>query len=299
MHGEALGGLELDLLPLQGAGRLLRRYRPQVDGEVHGDACGHEALQEAGRQRPGPLAQVQRPGEVPADAKVAPVDLHVHRRVLVHLLGRASQGRGQQQHPKGAAREGMHAQSALGQQGAKLVGPLHLADCVEAPVQDAVAGLQLRKQSLKGLCCVMGLLGQVLGLGLKQLSPQPLQARRVLAYQQLHLEVAGVEGSGEGSQLRLVQLQPQHLADPDLHPVEAHGSVFGQVGEHECVGQRRERFGGDLLGLLGAGLRPAQPLAQGRAPSQRKAGTEPAPHPGSGSLSPPHHACGYAFGSFK
>ena len=69
------------------------------------------------------------------------MDLHVHRRVLVHLFGRASQGRGQQKHPKRAAREGMNRQPSLGQQGAKLIGPLHLADGVEAPVQDAVAGL--------------------------------------------------------------------------------------------------------------------------------------------------------------
>ena len=50
LEGEALRRLEADLLPLQRPGRLLSGNRPQVDGQVHRRACGHEALEEAGGQ---------------------------------------------------------------------------------------------------------------------------------------------------------------------------------------------------------------------------------------------------------
>ena len=142
----------------QGSRRLLRRYRPQVDGQVHRRSRRHEALQEAGGQRPGPLAQVQRAHETPAcllprqaDSHVAAVDLHLHGRLLaclsvrqVHLRGRTAEGGCQEEHPKLTAPERMHGQPGPRQQAAQLVNPPELADGVEAPVQDAVALFQAR-----------------------------------------------------------------------------------------------------------------------------------------------------------
>ena len=92
VHGEGLGRLEPDLLPLQRAGCLLCRYGSQVDGEVHRHAGRHEALEEPWRKRAGPAAQVERPGQVSPDAEVAPVHLDLYGRVLVDLRGRAAQG---------------------------------------------------------------------------------------------------------------------------------------------------------------------------------------------------------------
>ena len=62
----------------------------------------------------------------------------------------------------------------------------------------------------------------------------------MLPDEQLRGEVERVERAREGSQLRLVDLEAHHLADADLHPVEAHRSVVFEVGQHEEEGQ----FGG-------------------------------------------------------
>ena len=123
----------------------------------------------------------------------------------------------------------MHREPRLGQQRAQLVGPLEGAYGVEAPVQDAVAGLKLGEQPLQRIRRLSRLLGQVRRLRRKQLPAEPFQAGRVLAHQELHLEVAGVQGTGEGPDLGLVQLQAQHLADAQLHPVQAHRPVVLQV----------------------------------------------------------------------
>ena len=82
-QGEGLCGLEAHLLPLQGARGLLGGYGAEMDGEVHGRARGHESLQESGSEGAGPAAEVQRAGEVPADAYLAPVDRDLHLLVLV------------------------------------------------------------------------------------------------------------------------------------------------------------------------------------------------------------------------
>ena len=248
-----MGRLEAHLLPLQGPRGLLSGNRPQVDGQVHRRSRRHEALQKAGGQGPGPLAQVQRANEAPPDAHVAPVDLHRHGRLFVKLGGGAAEGGGHQEHPKLAAPERVDRESGPRQQPAQLVGPLELADGVEAPVQDAVAGLQVREQSPKGLRGRLRLRGQALRLGLLQVLPEAFQARRVLAHQQLRREVQGVERPGEGPQLRLVQLQAHHLAHAQLDPVQANRPVLLQVGEHEAVGQRARRLRGGLLGLRGLG----------------------------------------------
>ena len=50
LEGEGLGRLEAHLLPLQRPGRLLRRYRADVDGQVHRRARRHQPLEEAGGQ---------------------------------------------------------------------------------------------------------------------------------------------------------------------------------------------------------------------------------------------------------
>ena len=126
----------------------------------------------------------------------------------------------------------------LRQQAAQVVGARELADGVEAPVQDAVARFQTREQTPEGLGRRPRLRGQVRGLGRLQVGPQPFEARRVLAHQQLRREVEGVERAGEGPELRLVELEPHHLADADLHAVKAHRPVLLQVGEHEALRQR-------------------------------------------------------------
>ena len=75
-----------------------------------------------------------------------------------------------------------------------------------------------------------------------RLLSHPVQARRVLPDEQLRGEVEGVERTREGSQLRLVDLEAHHLAHAELHPVEAHGPVVFEVGQHEEEGQ----FGREL-----------------------------------------------------
>ena len=66
----------------------------------------------------------------------------------------------------------------------------------------------------------------------------------MLPYEQLGGEVQGVERPGEGTQLRLVDLQAHHLADAELHSVQAHGTVVVQVGQHEEQGQLGWELGG-------------------------------------------------------
>ena len=148
----------------------------------------------------------------------------------------------------------MHRQPGPRQQAAQLAGPFELARGIEAPVQDAVAGLKVREQSLEGLRRRPRLRGQVAGLRFLQVLPQALQAGRVLSHQKLGREVQGVERPGEGPQLRLVKLKPHHLAYAHLHPVQAHRAVLLQMGEHEAEGQRERRLGPGALGLLMRGL---------------------------------------------
>ena len=204
LEGEGLGRLEADLLPLQRPGRLLSGNRPQVDGQVHRRACGHEALEEAGGQGAGPLAQVEGADQAVSDAHLAAAHLHLHRRLLVHLGGGAAQGRGQHQHPQTPAAEGVDGQPGPRQQAAQLVKPPELAHGVETPVEYAVAGFQVGQEPAKRLGRRPRLWGKVLRLGLPELLPQPAKARRVLTDEELHGEVAGVERPGEGPQLRLV-----------------------------------------------------------------------------------------------
>ncbi len=83
----------------------------------------------------------------------------------------------------------MHGQPGPRQQAAQLVHALELAHGAEAPVQDAVAGFQISEQALQGLGRRPRLRGQVAGLGLLELLPQALEARRVLSHQQLRWEV--------------------------------------------------------------------------------------------------------------
>ena len=244
LEGEALRRLEADLLPLQRPCRLLGGYRPQVDGQVHRRSRRHEALKEAGGQRPGPLAQVERAYEGLAYAHIAAAYLHLDGGLLVELGWRSAQCGGRQEHPKLAAPERVDGQPGPRQQAAQLVDAGRLAHGVEAPVEDAVAGLKVGEQTPEGLRRRSGLRGKVLRLGLLQLLPHPSQARRVLPDEQLGGEVQGVERPGEGSQLRLVDLQAHHLADAELHPVQAHRAVVVQVREHEEQGQVRRRLGG-------------------------------------------------------
>ena len=92
LEGEGLRRLEAHLLPLQRPGRLLGGNRADVDGQVHRRSGRHQPLEEAGSEGPGPLAQVEGAHQGPAYAHVAAVDLHLDRRLLVELGGRAAQG---------------------------------------------------------------------------------------------------------------------------------------------------------------------------------------------------------------
>ena len=244
LEGEGLGRLESDLLPLKGAGRLLGGYRPDVDGQVHRRSRRHEALEEAGGQRPGPLAQGKGADEALAYAQVAAAYLHFDGGLLVELGGRAAQGGGYEEHPQLSSSQGVDGQPGPRQQAPQLVDPLELAHGVEAPVEDAVAGFQLGQQPLQGLRGGLRLRGQALRLRLLEALTQPFQSRRVLSDEKLRREVQGVERPGEGSQLRLVDLQAHHLADAELHPVQAHRPVVVQVGQHEEQGQLRQGLGG-------------------------------------------------------
>ena len=79
------------------------------------------------------------------------------------------------------------------------------------------------------------------------------QARRVLPDEKLDGEVEGVQRTGEGPQLRLVDLQAHQLAHAELHPVQAHRAVVVEVGQHEE--QRADRAGAWGPGVSGSGTR--------------------------------------------
>ena len=157
----------------------------------------------------------------------------------------------------------MDGETGPSQQAPQVVDAPELAHGVEAPVEDAVAGLKLGEQTPEGLGGRPRLRWKVGGLGLLQLLPHPFQAGRVLSYEQLRREVQGVERPGEGSQLRLVQLQAHHLADAELHPVQAHRPVVIEVGQHEEQGQ----LGWELGSSLGHSARFRGESALRRLPS--------------------------------
>ena len=255
LEGEGLGRLEPHLLPLQRPRRLLGGNRADMDGQVHRRARRHQPLEEAGSKGPGPLAQVQGAHEGSADAHVAAAHLHLDGGVLVHLGGGAAQGGCYEKHPQLAASEGVDGQPRSCQQAAQIVDALELAHGVEAPVEDAVAGLKLGQQSPKGLRGRPRLRGKVLRLRPLKVLSQAVQARRVLSDEQLRREVQGVERPGEGAELRLVQLQAHDLADAELHPVQAHRPVVVQVRQHEEQGQLRRRLGRGLHRSAGFRLR--------------------------------------------
>ena len=244
LEGQALGRLEADLLPLKGPRRLLCRYRPHVDGQVHRRARRHEPLEEAWGQGAGPAAQVQRADQAVSDAHVSAVDLHLDGRLLVVLGGGAAEGCGHQEHAKLAASQRVDGQPCPGKQAAQVVDAGELAHGVEAPVEDGVAGLKVGEQAPERLRGSLGLRGKVCGLCLLEVLCQAFQARRVLSDEQLRREVQGIEGAGEGPQLRLVDLQHHHLADADLHAVQSHRAVFVEVRQHEEQGQVRRRLEG-------------------------------------------------------
>ena len=153
----------------------------------------------------------------------------------------------------------MDRQPGPRKQSAKIVDASRLAHGVEAPVEDAVAGLKVGEQTPKGLGGGPRLRGKVLRLRPLKVLPHPCQPWRVLPYEQLGREVEGVERACEGPQLRLVYLQAHHLAHAELHPVQADGAVLVQVRQHEEQGQLGRRLGsgwldrafGRLLGSAG------------------------------------------------
>ena len=114
-----------------------------MDGQVHRGSRRHESLQEAGGQGPGPLAQVQGADEAVSDAHVAASYLHVDGTLLVELGGGAAEGCRYEHHPKLAASQGVDGEPGPCQQAAKIVDAVELAHGVEAPVEDAVAGLKV------------------------------------------------------------------------------------------------------------------------------------------------------------
>ena len=244
LEGEGLGRLEAHLLPLQRPGRLLRGYRADVDGQIHRRSRRHQPLEEAGGEGAGPLAQVEGADQAVSDAHVAAAYLHLDGLLLVELGGGASQGGGHEKHPELAAPERVDGQPRPCQEPAQVVDAGRLAHGVEAPVEDAVPGLKVGEQTPKGLGCGPGLRWKVLRLRLLQLLPHWSEAGRVLSDEQLRREVQGVERPGEGPELRLVYLQAHHLADAELHPVQAHRAVVVQVRQHEEQGQVRRRLGG-------------------------------------------------------
>ena len=163
--------------------------------------------------------------------------------ILVEVRGGASESCGDKEHPQLPAPQRMHRQPGPRQQPAKVVDAPELAHGVEAPVEDAVSVLQLGEQALQGLGRRPRLRRQVGRPGFSELLPHPVQARRVLPDEQLRGEVEGVERAREGPQLRLVDLEPHHLADAELHPVEAHRPVVLEVRQHEEEGQVGRRLG--------------------------------------------------------
>ena len=130
-----------------------------------------------------------------------------------------------------------------------------LAHGVEAPVEDAVAGVSRSVKSAQGTRRPPSSAGAGRsGWASLQLLPHPCPTRRVLPDEQLRREVQGVERPGEGPQLRLVQLQAHHLAHAELHPVQAHRPVVVQVGQHEEQGQLgREAWGPGWSAVCGCG----------------------------------------------
>ena len=164
-----------------------------MDGQVHRRARRHQPLQEAGGQGAGPAAQVQRADQAVSDAHVSAAYLHLDRLLLVELGGGAAEGCDHQEHAKLAASQRVHGQPRPCQQAAQVVDTGELAHGVEAPVEDAVAGLKVGEQSLKGLAGGPGLRGKVLRLCLLEVLSQAFQARRVLSDEQLRREVEGVE----------------------------------------------------------------------------------------------------------
>ena len=157
--------------------------------------------------------------QAPADAHLAAFDLHLDGGLLVELGRGAAEGRRYEHHPKLPSFQWVDGEAGPRQQAPQVVDAPGLAHGVEAPVEDAVAGLKLGEQTPEGLGGGPRLRWKVGGLGLLQLLPHPFQAGRMLSYEQLRREVQGVERPGEGPQLRLVQLQAHHLAHPQLHPV--------------------------------------------------------------------------------
>ena len=137
-----------------------------MDGQVHRRSGGHQPLEEAGSQRPGPLAQVEGAHQGPAYAHVAAAYLHLDGGLLVELGGRAAQGGCYEKHAELPPLEPVDGQTGPCQQAAQVVDTLELAHGVEAPVEDAVAGLKLGKQAPKGLGGRFRLRGQVVRLGL-------------------------------------------------------------------------------------------------------------------------------------
>ena len=170
-------------------------------------------------------------------------DLDLDGGLLVELGGRAAEGCGHQEHAELPALQQVDGKSRPCKQSAKIVDAGRLAHGVEAPVEDAVAGLKVGEQTPEGLGGRSGLRGKVLRLGLPELLPHPFQARRVLPDEQLGREVQGVERPGECAELRLVDLQPHHLAHAELHPVQAHRAVVVQVRQHEEQGQLGRELG--------------------------------------------------------
>ena len=177
----------------------------------------------------------------------APVDLDLDGRLLVELGGGAAQGGRHEKHPQLPPAHGMDGEPCPRQHSPQVVHAGELAHGVEAPVEDAVARLKVAEQPPERLRCGPGLRGQIVGLRLSQRLPHSLQPRRVLPDEKLHGEVEGVERPGEGPQPRLVDLQPKHLADAELHVVQADGAVLVQVREHEEQGQVGRRLGLRLL----------------------------------------------------
>ena len=181
-----------------------------------------------------------------AYAHIAAAYLHLDGGLLVELGWRSAQGCGHQEHPKLAAPERIDELRGLLARAGQLVDAPELAHGVEAPVEDAVAGLKLGEQSLEGLGGRFRLRGEVVRLRPPKVVSQAFQAGRVLPDEQLRREVEGVERPGEGPQLRLVDLQAHHLADAELHSVQAHGTVVVQVGQHEEQGQLGRGLGRGL-----------------------------------------------------
>ena len=177
------------------------------------------------------------------DADVAAAYRDLDGTLLVELGRGAAEGRRRQEHAELPALQRVDGQPRPCQQAAEIVHAPELADGVESPVEDAVAGLKFGQETLKGLGRRLRLRGKVCGLGLVELLPHPAQARRVLPDEKLGREVQGVERPGEGPQLRLVDLKAHHLADAQLHPVQPHRTVLFEMREHEEEGQLGRELG--------------------------------------------------------